>query len=125
MLRGSYEIMNGRHLAERLGAGEYSMDVPVCDANGHCETASQIIDLEKSVWGGGTHHPPPDAHRVAKSGMGKIPLLTEYALGYLSTLLITILVVAFFLPMPSPESCDSTQGGGRAASHDTPSSWLQ
>lgn len=53
LLRGSYEIMNGRHLAERLGAGEYSMDVPVCDANGHCETASQIIDLEKSVWGGG------------------------------------------------------------------------
>lgn len=89
-----------------------------------------LIDLEKSVSGRWQSFPPSPRMLIEWQNQvaGKIPLLTEcsrYILGYLSTLLLTILVVAFFLPTPSPESCDSTQGGGRAASHGTPSSWLQ
>lgn len=60
--------MNGRHLAEHLGAGEYSMDVPVCDANGHCETASHVNRLgEVSLGRWQTSPIPPYAHRMAKS----------------------------------------------------------
>lgn len=51
--------MNGGHLAERLGADEYSMDVPVCDANGHCETASHINRLGEVSLREVADSPPP------------------------------------------------------------------
>lgn len=68
--------MNGRHLAECLVPSEYSMDVPVCDTNSHCESAfhdNRLGEVRLGRWQG-----PRVLIEWQNQLAGQIPLLTEY-----------------------------------------------